>query len=63
MGGPRACELLLPPFLPKEESKSLLRAGGEMPPGGGDVGRAEAMDERDGEIAQGGQDLWSVAGA
>ena len=41
----------------------MLRTGGEMTPSGSDVRGAKAMDQRNGEIAEGGQNLWSVAGA
>ena len=34
-----------------------------MEPGSLDVGGAEAVDQSDREIAQGGQNLWGVAGA
>ena len=40
-----------------------MRTGGKMAPGSLDVGGAEAVDQRNREIAEGGQNLWSVAGA
>jgi len=40
----RACELLLAPFLSKEEDKSLLRTGGKMSSGRRNLRGTEVMD-------------------
>jgi hypothetical protein len=59
----RVCELLPTSFLRQEEGQSFLRTGGEMTPGRPDLGRTGAMDQGEGEIAEGGHNLWSMAGA
>jgi uncharacterized membrane protein YhfC len=59
----RACELLLSSFRKAKQGQCMLRTGGEMTPSGSDVRGAKAMDQSNGEIAEGGQNLWSVARA
>lgn len=59
----RACELLLTSFRKAKQGQSLLGTGGEMTSSCSDVRGAKAMDQRNGEMAEGGQNLWSVARA
>jgi hypothetical protein len=61
-GCTRVCEVLLPSFGRAKQGQSLVGAGGEMASGGPDVRGTEAMDQGDGEITQGGHNLWSIAG-
>jgi len=60
---PRACELLLSSFGKAKQGQSLLGTGGEMMPSCCDLRGAKAMDQSNGEITEGGQNLWSVARA
>lgn len=55
----RVCELLLRGPFGEEKVESLVRMRGKMTAGRGHLRRARAMDERDGEMAQGSQDLRS----
>ena len=59
----RACELLLSSFGKAKQGQSLLWTGGEMTSSCSNVRGAKAMDQSNGEIAEGGQNLWSVARA
>src|SRR2546425_11709216 len=59
----RACELLLASFRRREEGQSLMRTRGEMASSRRDVRRAEAVDQGDREIAEGGHHLWGIARA
>src|SRR5215470_4056264 len=59
----RVCELLLASFGKAKQGQSRLWTRSEMASGRRDVRGAEAVDQGDGSIAQGGHDLWSVAGA
>jgi hypothetical protein len=59
----RVGELLLVSFQGREESKSLVRTGGEMASGRGNVRRAKAVDQGDGQIAECRQNLRGIAGA
>ena len=59
----RACELLQFSFRKAKQGQSFPGTGGEMASSRSDLGGAKAMDQGDGEIAQGGHNLWSIAGA
>ncbi len=47
----------------KQPRQSPLRMAGQRPSGGSNLRRAVPMKKSNDQIAQGGQDLWSMAGA
>src|SRR5438309_10243 len=59
----RACELLLTSFGKAKQGQSLPGTGGEMAASGPNVRGAEAVDQGNREITEGGQNLGSIAGA